>query len=321
MAPAGDSRAASPSSGAGVESAPISADVGGAAAEEAAEPVPALDPSAIKCINKTGLMANTTQLETLDELDPPRQFYVHVPPGYDGMTGVPVVLDFHGLGGSADIIVDGHPGSQAGSQAAISGWRAKGDLENFITVHPVGLDASWNGGDLCCPPANVIKTDDEGFARAIVKWLAARGCIDNSRVYATGIGNGGALAHLLACRASDVFAAAAPISMGNGTKDCDPARPISIVLFRGIDDRTVPYHGGVFPSAMADFAQWRDFNGCVGKPELSHNDRCATYAQCRGGVRVTLCSPEAGNVLYLDAAQQGIAVSDIAWDIFKARRY
>lgn len=96
-------------------------------------------------------------------------------------------------------------------------------------------------------------------------------CIDPKRVYVTGISNGGAMSHLLACKEAGVFAASAPVSMGNGTTPCMPSRPISVVMFRGEMDDLVAYNGGTFPSAMANFDMWKDINGCIGTPLKTHD--------------------------------------------------
>lgn len=229
-----------------------------------------------------------------------RDYVVHVPASYDGSKRVPLVVDIHGLR------------SNAREQAAVSGWRAKSDREGFIVVHPNGLHSSWNGGSLCCGMSLANQVDDEGFIREIVARTRNDACIDPRRVYATGISNGGAMSHLLACRAADIFAATAPVSMGNGTIPCAPARPLSIVMYRGTTDRLVPYAGGVFPSAQADFDQWKTLNGCTGTAS-SGSGPCQTFTACKEGVEVTLCSIAAGHVLYAAAAGDGVAVPDVVW--------
>jgi polyhydroxybutyrate depolymerase len=233
-----------------------------------------------------------------------RTYEVHVPSSYDGRTPVPLVIDIHGLT------------STAGAQASMSGWRAKADREGFIIVHPQGISNSWNGGRLCCGTAQSTGVDDVGFMRAIVDRFKANECVDGKRVYATGLSNGGAMSHRLACEAADVFAATAPVSMGNGTIPCNPSRPISVVMFRGTTDALVSYNGGIFPSAQADFDQWKNLNGCTGNPETVRGD-CRRYSSCRGGVNVQLCTVRAGHVLYSSASLQGMSVPDTTWDIFK----
>jgi polyhydroxybutyrate depolymerase len=241
---------------------------------------------------------------TIEHAGAAREYIVHVPPGYDGSHPVPLVLDIHGFT------------SNASQQQAVSGWGAKADREGFIVVYPDGLDQSWNGGSLCCGTSLLTQVDDEGFIRDVVVKMRADACIDGARVYATGLSNGGAMAHLLACRAADVFAASAPVSMGNGTMPCAPARPISIVMYRGTSDPLVPYDGGIFPSAAADLAQWSMLNGCTGPPAATHG-LCQTFSSCAAGVEVTLCTVDSGHVLYDDAAAQGAPVPDVVWETFQ----
>jgi polyhydroxybutyrate depolymerase len=232
-----------------------------------------------------------------------RSYRTHVPPGYD-RRAVPLVIDLHGFGANSE------------QQFAISGWNAKADEQGFMLVHPRGVDASWNGGSSCCGPAQEASLDDEGFMRAIAARMVSEGCVDPARVYATGLSNGGALAHLLACRAADVFAATAPVSMGNDTLPCEPSRPISVIMFRGIHDDLVPYDGGPFPSAQSDFDRWLALNGCGGELEPATRG-CRSSTQCEQDVDVTLCSIEGGHVLYAEALEQGAPVPDIAWAAFE----
>jgi polyhydroxybutyrate depolymerase len=245
-----------------------------------------------------------------------RQYYLMIPPQYDGTKAVPIIFDFHGLAGSSDM--------RGGSQAAISGWREKGMEEGFITVHPTGIGAAWNGGS-CCGGTN----DDVGFTKAMLETISKEFCINPKRVYASGLSNGGAMSHRLACEAADIFAATAPVSMG-GLTSCMPSRPITIVEFRGRRDGTVAYGGGGFRAAEADFTAWAMVNGCEGEPVenmpevegLSNPmEGCRTYDKCKDGVTVTLCSPNSDHVLYNQPGpetQPASAVADLTWPIFKA---
>lgn len=242
-----------------------------------------------------------------------RRFLLHVPSSYDGNKRVPLVLDVHGYGSSAD------------QQKLISGWVAKSDERGFLLVHPDGHARSWNGGTLCCGEAMKTGVDDEGFMRAIVSKLKADACVDAKRVYATGLSNGGAMAHLLACRAADVFAATAPVSMSNGAVPCEPPRGISLMMFRATGDELVPYESGVkpLPGAQADFDGWKVRNGCTGEPTT--DGVCKTYSQCKDGAEVTLCTitttvadtPWAGHVLYPQALREDAGVPSLVWPMFE----
>jgi polyhydroxybutyrate depolymerase len=204
--------------------------------------------------------------------------------------------------------------STAGAQATLSGWRNKADAVGFIVVHPQGLGNSWNGGELCCGSSQRNGVNDEGFIRAMVAKLLEQGCIDPKRVYATGLSNGGAMSHLLACQAADVFAASAPVSMGNGTRPCEPSRPISVVMTRGRQDTLVGFDGGLFPSAEEDFQEWAELNQCQGEPEAV-DELCRAFTNCAGGVEVKLCALDAGHVLYDN--RHDFSVPDTVWTTFE----
>lgn len=262
-------------------------------------------------------MAAGDSVMTLTHGGVERRFLLHVPASFDGTHGVPLVIDIHGYGGTAEF------------QRSSSGWLAKSDEEGFLLVHPEGrIDStgsrSWNGGSLCCGESLQKQVDDEGFMRAIVAKLKSDACVDPKRVYATGLSNGGALSHLLACRASDVFAATAPMVMGNGTMPCEPERGISVTMYRATGDVLVPYgEGGKYPSAEADFEQWKTTNECTGEP--TSTGPCKTYANCKDGAEVTLCTittteadaPWGGHLLYPYAAREGVAVPALVWPMFE----
>jgi polyhydroxybutyrate depolymerase len=235
-----------------------------------------------------------------------REYVVHAPPSYDGSAFVPLVIDLHGFTYNAS------------HQEQTSGWREKSDEAGFIVVYPSGLAASWNGGSVCCGPSQADEVDDEGFVRAIVQDLVRETCIDPKRVYATGWSNGGALAFLLACHAADVFAAVAPVAIGNGTRPCEPSRPISVVMYRGGNDDFVPYEGGaMYPSAMADLDQWKMLSSCTGTPQ-EVGGTCDRYTGCAAGVEVMLCTiPEGTHTLYAGAAEADAPVADVAWEAFR----
>jgi polyhydroxybutyrate depolymerase len=234
---------------------------------------------------------------------------MHVPRGYTGATAVPLVLDFHGRGGSA--------AQEAGS----SGWREKADAEGFIGVFPEGIDASWNVGNCCGQPFDQ-NIDDVGFAKAIVAKVQAEACIDPRRVYATGLSNGGGLAHRIACEAADVFAAIAAASADLVTDPCTPARAISELSIRGTSDTLVAYEGGnvgstgwYSPGAIGSFELWRTVDHCTGSKETNH-EYCETYAGCADGVEVSLCSlPGTGHILYMNTLN--FHVPDVAWEMFE----
>ena len=281
-----------------------------------------------------------------------RLYDVHVPPGYDGSSPVPLVLDLHGVTSSKTF------------QASLSGFKALSDAEGFIVAYPQGLfgdpndpeastgqifvdpldtlGPSWNAGYNCCVTATEAGVDDVGFLLALVNTIAGEANIDPLRVYATGWSNGGGMVHRLACEAADVFAAVAPIANPLPfvpLSTCQPSRAIPVLHFAGIDDIVVPFEGcsptttpcaidgDIIGSAALDsFTYWRSVNGCGSDPNdpleegfVQGTSMCETDTSCADGVQVGLCSINGadfgnvpGHILYIN--EDGLDIDQIAWD-------
>jgi polyhydroxybutyrate depolymerase len=225
-----------------------------------------------------------------------RSYVLHVPTTYSGSSPVPLVLDFHALMGSGS------------GERKSSVYLPVTDPEGVVTAFPNGLagpsGTAWNIGHCC-----VADADDVGFAVALVSQVATMACIDLDRVYAVGVSMGGGMAYALACRAADVFAAVAPSAFDleeEDLPDCRPARPITVISFRGTADPLVPYAGGAssvvpgmsitFLGARATFQKWADLDGCQGAPSAEDANGCSTYATCASGVEVVLCTKMGGGL-------------------------
>ncbi|MBD3344050.1 MAG: hypothetical protein GF401_03200 [Chitinivibrionales bacterium] len=240
-----------------------------------------------------------------------RFFDIHTPPSYDGSTGVPLVIDIHGYGGSAN------------TQQNYSGFREKADEEGFIVVWPGGYQHSWNGGLACCGAAVRDSIDDVGFIRKIVEFMKLGYAIDTTRIYATGHSNGSAMAQRVANDASDIFAAVAGFALMLIAPP-NPSQAIAVINFHGYDDYTIEYDGGVFqndasyPSAQENFHTWAEVNNCTGTPvetTLVGSSKCETYITCDDNVEVTLCSIEAGHMIYSN--YHNIDLTTMAWNFMK----
>lgn len=201
----------------------------------------------------------------------------------------PLVFDLHGLT------------SNPVQQEWISGLARLGREEGFIAVHPEGSGdvRSWNAGS-CCGTAARDGVDDVGFLDAIRARLATALSIDPRRVYATGLSNGGYLAHRLACERADVYAAIAPVAGVLGVPRCDSARPVPVFQVHGTADQLVPYLGGGMGgglSAPATVQWWAERNQCDATPVLTfaHGDvTCERRSGCAGGADVELCTVSGG---------------------------
>ena len=254
-------------------------------------------------------LASGDQTKTLSVKGVSRTYILHVPSAYTGGSSVPLVVDYHPIGGSAS-------GEESGSP-----FKALTDAEGVITAYPNGLASpnlgqAWNVQG-CCTTA-----DDTDFARAVVADVEKVACINTKRVYAVGFSMGGGMTHFSACHLTDIFAAASPaafdLTQQNETY-CQPSRPITMVDFRSTGDPVVPYAGGHsalvtgmaidFLGAVGTFQKWAALDQCTGSPSAADANGCSTYSTCAGGVQVTLCTKQGGGHDYGNAT--------VAWPILK----
>src|SRR5439155_27003687 len=118
------------------------------------------------------------------------------------------------------------------------------------------------------------KPDDAAYLRNVIAALTGdAACADPRHVGITGVSNGGGMTALMACRAADLLAAAAPVAGGYSTlPDCTPQRPLPILEIHGLRDEVVPY-GGRGPTragAVEPFlAAWRVRDACSGAARRS----------------------------------------------------
>lgn len=163
-----------------------------------------------------------------------RTFLVHVPRSYEGSKSVPLLISFHGHGGTG------------ATQAKLTHMSSVADENGFIVVYPDGVDHAWNDGR---PGINGADEgiDDSGFTRDLVHYLESRLSIDSHRIYATGFSNGGFMCYRVARDLPDLVAAVAPIAgllsqelAGQFTS----STPISILIIAGTADPLIPFTGG-----------------------------------------------------------------------------
>jgi len=250
-----------------------------------------------------------------------RRVDVHLPPGYDATTPVPLVLNFHGFT------------SDGAQEALLSQMNAKADAEGFVVLYPYGTGSplSWNAG-ACCGSAVQNSVDDIGFVRAVVDAADDQLCIDDARVYATGMSNGGFLSHRIGCELADRFAAIAPVAGVNGMTTCMPARPMPVMHFHGTADPLVPYTGSTslgFIAVPDSFAAWAARDACTGDAVETYRNgdsHCSTYKDCGGGAEVTLCTIDGGGhtwpggtpVPSLGTTTTDLDATDAMWAFFAA---
>lgn len=261
-----------------------------------------------------------------------RSYLVDLPPAYDGRTPLPALLVFHGGGGAA---------LSARAQTKLS---ELGRSAGFIAVYPQGSGLlsgrllTWNART-CCGYAMQHRVDETAFIGALLDDLEATYAVDRTRVFATGISNGGMMAYLAACRLADRFAAIAVVSGELTLDDCRPTRPISVLVIHGSADLNLPYEGGFGAKAQArhevrsvrsalDF--WRAEERCPAAPasERAGDVTRERYAPCAAGSAVELVTIEGGGhawpggdrlARYLDAPSPALDASAAIWAFFAQR--
>jgi polyhydroxybutyrate depolymerase len=225
----------------------------------------------------------------------PRTYYLNVPSKYTPDAPVPLLLGFHGLGGSATVFRE---------QSQIDVFT---NDANVISVFPngygsiAGAEASWNAGS-CCGLANINQLDDVKLISMITKSVQKRYNIDKKNVWAIGFSNGGMMSYRLACELSDQFTA---IGVGAGalmTSTCSPPNPVSVIHIHGGLDWKVPVNGGG-PYSASDstkaFQQVNLSNSCSAMTYVETNEpgRTEISGSCLDGTEAKL-------VNYLDQGHE-----------------
>ncbi|MFM7199379.1 MAG: alpha/beta hydrolase family esterase [Myxococcota bacterium] len=267
---------------------------------EAASNVPAENNTdlLVSCTGKTGT-AGTFRL-TLDSGGRTRTYKLTVPSSYQASTGMPLVINLHGWGGTGE------------QHDTDTGMSAKAQSAGFIVAHPDGVDNSWNAG-ACCGGAVSQGVDDVGFIRALVKSISSSYCVDPDRVFATGFSNGGYMSHRLGCEAADVFAAIAPHAGLIGIDTCAPPRAVPVVQSQGTADLLVPYR-----NAKASNDYWVQYNKCTSTSVIYKNGpaTCSLYTGCTGNAEVKWCEVRGMNHVWPTGAY--LPITDVFWDFFVA---
>jgi polyhydroxybutyrate depolymerase len=235
-----------------------------------------------------------------------RSYRLHVPAGVQ--SPAPLVVMLHGGFGSA---------RQAESSY---GWDQLADVAKFVVAYPDGLDRAWNTGGGCCGQPSRDGVDDVGFITAAVADIASHVVIDRSRVYATGMSNGGIMAYTLACN-SGLFAAIGPVA-ATQLDPCGAPHSTSVRQIHGTDDPRVPYGGGQGrgvahidgPPVPEVDAFWRRVDGCA-DPTVGTSGQVTTSSASCPGDRVV----ELATVTGLGHDWPPFATQSL-WDFFAAHR-
>ncbi|WP_342319698.1 alpha/beta hydrolase family esterase [Corynebacterium mayonis] len=155
-----------------------------------------------------------------------RTYIISIPPHYDALRALPLILVFHGYGESAEKI------------------RNYSNLEKStaIVVFMDGMDSAWAPA----PYATTTGDQDLAFVDAVRRQVEGEFRINKARVFAAGLSNGGGFATYVGCQRPQTLTAIATVSAAfyaEVSESCSTI-PLKHVNFHGTNDPVMEYGGG-----------------------------------------------------------------------------
>ena len=245
----------------------------------------AIDAGCLTTLDPCGRATPGASLECPIEGAFDRAFSVRVPSRWDGVAALPVIVALHGGGGnrrSAESVTcptgtPGEPGCLS-AVAAAAGYALV--LPDGTGLRPLRNVRSWNAGGgrdgWQCVSRGACQSgvDDVEYFDRLLAAVERVVPIDRRRVFVTGLSNGGAMSHRLACERPGVVAAVAAVGGTNqhavAGGRCDARVPVLQV--HGVDDPCWGYETRTATCAFLEegrkvgvddtLAAWRARNGC-----------------------------------------------------------
>jgi polyhydroxybutyrate depolymerase len=265
-----------------------------------------------------------------------RTYLVHVPKDYDSEKPTPVVLALHGAAMNGPMMV------------WFSGLTKKADEAGFIVVYPSGTGRGpflvWNAGGFKGRRAE-DRPDDVAFISILLDDLGTAVKVDEKRVYACGMSNGGMMSYRLAAELSDRIAAIAPVAGTIAIEESKPNRQVPVIHFHGTKDTFVPFEipKDKTPSFMRlkgvedSIQTWVKLDGCEELPQTDMLSKDGdemevtrkTYSGGKDGSEVVLIviedgghtwpgmTPPAG---FMGKSAKNISANDLMWEFFKKHK-
>ena len=247
--------------------------------------------------------------------DTEREYLTYIPSGYSHINEAPIVLNFHGFGGTAS------------GQLALSDWRELAEKHGIILIYPQGLDlqkggSHWNPDPVSSDSKSL--SDDLGFVRRLLKRISKNYSIDKSRVYATGYSNGAGMAYGLAHHMPDLITGIAPVSGLMNDKylsTTSGVSPVGLISFNGEEDWVRPVNGikGYLASVADISSYWARINDSTRSvveqfAEVTGNliER-TSYSRDDGLITVEQYLVDRGGHEWFDLDIEGRNLNQLAW--------
>lgn len=171
---------------------------------------------------------------TVDGIE--RDFIVHLPAGNNTSIKIPLVICLHGGGG------------QGKGMNRLTSFSDVADKNMFAVVYPDGIKKNWNDGrNVTKKTIDGAEVNDVKFISSLIDSMILNYNIDSSRVYVTGISNGGIMSFRLACELSEKIAAIAAVASSmteEETENCKNSVSLPVMIIFGDADPLVPFDGG-----------------------------------------------------------------------------
>ena len=196
-----------------------------------------------------------------------REYYLYQP--IEMSDNAPLVFVLHGYSGSANGMI------------SYTSMNSVADEYGFAICYPQGKsDQSgynfWNVGYAFHQNETV---DDVDFLSTLANHLQNEYNLDSQNTYSTGFSNGGDMSYMLACQASDVFRAIAPVAgcmMEEIYNTCDTS-PVPVFEIHGTNDGVTLWDGdmqnndgwGAYLSTEDGIDFWIENNGCIRSEDIN----------------------------------------------------
>ena len=198
-----------------------------------------------------------------------RSFIVYLPTAFNNAGKMPLIFAIHGGSGTPEGMIK------------IANFKPIAERDKVVLVYPTGIQKNWNDGRPTTP--NQLGINDVRFFNQLCDYMIANYSVDGTKIYATGISNGGFMSSRLGCELSNRIAAiavdAATIEATTIAPNCNPGRPVPAVYIHGTADPLVPFTGGQMTAGgtaggtiLSHFQaidKWVSINGCNSTPTIT----------------------------------------------------
>ena len=188
-----------------------------------------------------------------------RAYLLHVPETIPSDRPMPLVICLHGFAEWPAHVM------------RLSHWNKLADEFGFLVVYPRGSGFPFRWRNFGTQDE---QSQDVQFFSDLIDHLEKEYKIDQARIYANGLSNGGGMAFMLACRLSERIAAIGGVAGAypRTWTEYKPKRPVPAIIFHGTADPLVPYHRKASGRlrVLPDIPQWvqalAEHNGCQINP-------------------------------------------------------